>query len=414
MSDYAAKLRTLMQERDISGNALAARVPCNRSYIYRVASGQQQGSRKLARRLDEVLSAGGALVAAFEQNDARPDAALPDGAPDIARLTDWIDAMERRNLLALAGLGMIPWSAAESLRSTLARIAGSSDSAADWQAAVSGYATAMFSIPPAKMLPDLLADLNEVSALAAAGHPDQDAMLQVAAALAAFTSMATYDCGYPARAFRWWKTAQDLADRSGYVPLRAWVRARRGADVLYGRRMTGPALALADDAIRITGGQPSAGLAEAYALRAAALAASGDPAARVSLDELRRTAGALPGYRETFTRGAGPGEWRDESRLRDAQTWTLVKLGDAAAARRAGQPCASPFTQMGVAVALAIEGKADDAIGHAVSTLSGLSDAENTLSVREKGHDVLAALPAGARTAPAARELRALTAGALR
>lgn len=60
---FAERLRALMDERGLSGNALARKVPCNPAYISRLASGKQQPSRNIVRRLDDALGAGGELVA---------------------------------------------------------------------------------------------------------------------------------------------------------------------------------------------------------------------------------------------------------------------------------------------------------------------------------------------------------------
>jgi transcriptional regulator with XRE-family HTH domain len=61
--DFAQALITLMDERGISGCELARRVYCDRSLIYRYRKGKQQPSAKLASKLDEVLGAGGELMA---------------------------------------------------------------------------------------------------------------------------------------------------------------------------------------------------------------------------------------------------------------------------------------------------------------------------------------------------------------
>src|SRR6266702_5666396 len=60
---FAERLRALMDERGLSGNALARRVPCDPGYISRLASGKQQPSRNIAKLLDDALDAGGTLAA---------------------------------------------------------------------------------------------------------------------------------------------------------------------------------------------------------------------------------------------------------------------------------------------------------------------------------------------------------------
>jgi len=61
--DFAHALRALMDERGISGNALARRVHCDKGLISKYVNGKKQPSAKLARLLDEALGAGGELAA---------------------------------------------------------------------------------------------------------------------------------------------------------------------------------------------------------------------------------------------------------------------------------------------------------------------------------------------------------------
>jgi helix-turn-helix protein len=74
--DFAEALRALMDERGISGNALARRVHCDKGLISRLRNGKQPPSAKLARLLDEALGAGGALV------QAATSSAGPGTGPD--------------------------------------------------------------------------------------------------------------------------------------------------------------------------------------------------------------------------------------------------------------------------------------------------------------------------------------------
>lgn len=322
-------------------------------------------------------------------------------------IAEWMSSMERRNLLMLMGLGVAaPWPVAENLRTTLSRVAGASDSVTDWRETVEDHARAMPTTPPAQILPDLLSDINEVNALLEAGHPRQKEMLEVAAALAAFTSRAAYDVGQPGKAFRWWRTAQQLADKSEYAPIRAYIRAHRGRRVLLHNSEDAPrALKLANEAVNIAKDQPSRGLAEAQVLRMDVLAIQGSPQARAAFDEFSRIAERQPG--SPFW--AVP--WHVAYRIQDAQTRMYARLGDGDAAVRAGRTHPGPETQMYVAAGLVQAGEVDEGIGHAVTTLTHLDPVHDRLSVRQMGRDVLAVVPVQARTSTTAQELRALTLG---
>jgi hypothetical protein len=64
MDDFARTLRALMAERGTGVRALARQVPCDHALVSRLSSGQQAPSAGMARRLDEILGAGGRLAAA--------------------------------------------------------------------------------------------------------------------------------------------------------------------------------------------------------------------------------------------------------------------------------------------------------------------------------------------------------------
>lgn len=63
MDDFPGALSALMSEQGISASELGRRVPCDRSLICRLRSGKHGPSEKMARRIDEVLGAGGELLA---------------------------------------------------------------------------------------------------------------------------------------------------------------------------------------------------------------------------------------------------------------------------------------------------------------------------------------------------------------
>jgi hypothetical protein len=64
MDDFAGTLRALMAERGTGVRALARQVPCDHALVSRLSSGRQAPSAGMARRLDEILGAGGRLAAA--------------------------------------------------------------------------------------------------------------------------------------------------------------------------------------------------------------------------------------------------------------------------------------------------------------------------------------------------------------
>jgi transcriptional regulator with XRE-family HTH domain len=77
--DFGSRLAGLMTERGLGVRALARHVPCDAALISRLASGKQQPSAQIARRLDDVLKAGGELAGLAELTSS---AAAPDGFAD--------------------------------------------------------------------------------------------------------------------------------------------------------------------------------------------------------------------------------------------------------------------------------------------------------------------------------------------
>jgi hypothetical protein len=63
MGDFGGELQRLMTARGMGVRELARQVPCNPGYISNLRSGMKRPSPQIARRLDEVLDAGGVLVA---------------------------------------------------------------------------------------------------------------------------------------------------------------------------------------------------------------------------------------------------------------------------------------------------------------------------------------------------------------
>ncbi|HEY2577214.1 MAG TPA: helix-turn-helix transcriptional regulator [Streptosporangiaceae bacterium] len=105
MTDFGAELRRLMAERGLSQNETARRVPCNPGYLSKVAAGTKRPSVEIRARLDNVLSAGGAL-AAIEAGPAPADdtglielarraAASDVGSATVELLADAADSMCR-------------------------------------------------------------------------------------------------------------------------------------------------------------------------------------------------------------------------------------------------------------------------------------------------------------------------------
>src|SRR5450756_76460 len=76
---FGERVLALLEARGLSLRELARRVPCDASHLSRVVHGRKRASLRVAARLDDVLEAGGELVALAETAATAPDDAPEPG-----------------------------------------------------------------------------------------------------------------------------------------------------------------------------------------------------------------------------------------------------------------------------------------------------------------------------------------------
>jgi transcriptional regulator with XRE-family HTH domain len=91
MSEFGRELARLMEERGTGVRALARAVPCNPGHVSNVRSGRDRPSPEMAARLDEILRAGGALLALAPGNEAHVTADDELAALELARRAEVSD-----------------------------------------------------------------------------------------------------------------------------------------------------------------------------------------------------------------------------------------------------------------------------------------------------------------------------------
>jgi transcriptional regulator with XRE-family HTH domain len=74
---FGERVLALMEARGLSLKELACRVPCDASHLSRVVHGRKRPSLRVVARLDDVLEAGGELVALAETGGEAPDVPAP-------------------------------------------------------------------------------------------------------------------------------------------------------------------------------------------------------------------------------------------------------------------------------------------------------------------------------------------------
>ena len=255
-SSFGRELRQCRQAAGLSLRQLAARVGYDHSYLSQVERGRRPGSADLARFCDRELGTGSRLTGTYlRAHPERPAAVRPVGsglpAASLAAVWDGLAS-------ALAGVDCVE---------------------------VTGD---IRSVPPARLLPELLADLQLLQAQGPDGFGGRAAELSVLVA-ETLTGL-----GELRAARRWWSAGRAFADSSGEVSIRSLVRAREAISGLAERRPLPQLLELAEESLGLAQQIPASGV-QAHAARARVLAQLGRRAeAHRALQELLSCSDALP------------------------------------------------------------------------------------------------------------------------
>jgi transcriptional regulator with XRE-family HTH domain len=394
---FAPRMRELLAERGISYRALAARTFYAKSYLNDLAHGRKLPTAEIAERVDEALDAGGELAAM-----------VSSGGTD--------DSVQRRTLVAaLAGLGLAPVVERAAIARLMATAADRQPGRAtvdDWHEVAWEYGFTYLTAPRRELLDDLAADLAAVVALL--GTTTETASVcglsEAAGRLAGLIAMVCTDLGYGREARRSWLVARRLADDSGSMSTRTWVRGNEAVLGLYAQRPLPVVLELADRGLELAGDANVGGAATLASARAQALALLGDQRAAMhelgrvrdrydrlptDLTDQRRSAFAQPTTRLRHTESfvyAHAGRTTDAY---DAQDQALALYASAAGVGRSQ-------VQLHRAACLVRDGAIDEGIDHAAATLDELGDQARGQFVLTVAEAVHAAVPAGERRRSAA------------
>lgn len=329
---FGEALRQLMDERGIGVRALAREVPCDAGHMSKVCNGHKGVSERTARRLDEILDAGGQLVALARTTADEDDPAGTVGGTNTHN-PDEDDEMQRRTLLqALAALGVTSAPAVEAIqhiRFSVDRAIGGADDRHldDWEETVAEYGYAYTALPPHRLLKDLAADLVAVQqsdSRSTAGR--LPAWHRVTGGLAALMAKTLSNLGEPRLARDWWRTAQHAADTSGDRDLALWVSGERLMHGLYDGRPPMILLRTANQVVERTSAAPCRGLADVRSVRAQLLALNG-PAGRAE-GELRACEEIFEQLPAKVTADTQSVAGWAEDRVRYTEAWVYAHTGD--------------------------------------------------------------------------------------
>jgi transcriptional regulator with XRE-family HTH domain len=119
---FGDEVRRLLTERGLSQRKLAHSVPCDCGYLSKLIRGHKQPSRKMAARLDELLGAGGRLIACVSDSPSSAERtrarqlrmSIADPRPaDAGAISVTMPYLPGRLVIEISGLGANPAAAAD-------------------------------------------------------------------------------------------------------------------------------------------------------------------------------------------------------------------------------------------------------------------------------------------------------------
>jgi transcriptional regulator with XRE-family HTH domain len=447
--ELGRRLRILRDRAGLSQQTLAERIAYSRARVSDAETAHASfPDRAFWRRCDDVLAARGALVRgcddflaarAQRRHDLRSQATLArrteaaaayardalDESAATPRLppTD-TDEVKRRQLLqalaSVAALGPADRHGGEVVRRNLELHAPSDVGDRDideWERTAAGYADEVAAVSPAVLLPQVLADISDVSRVLGGRVPGRarQRLLSVAGTLSAVAAVSSISTDQPQAARRWWRTARRLSEQSGDVALSAFVASQQAMLSLYTSHSPAVALALAEEAVTRFGGVDCPGTASALAARAQALAVLGRPADAVSaMAPLHSVFERLPA---DVTDNSASWFAYPEHTLRHTESFVYTYGGRRADALDAQDRVLTLYpahkhrsraqVQLHRAACLVLDGATREGLDHAATTMTTLPAAfQGDHLIQRIAHTVLAVVPSGAERLESTQELQ--------
>lgn len=380
-TSFTEVVADFMARRGITGRGLAGMIPYNPGGMSRILSGQRRCPPDVAARIDDLLGADGAIK--------RAAAAAPEPPPDAERI--------RRSLEDALSDGAAPPAVLD-----------------DWDATVARHGYRTRDTPSPLLLADLTADLADLR-LAIGRHRSASALPRLAVTASQISGLVVLTlikAGDRQAWRRWARTARHAASQGDDTAVLSWVIAQEAYGWYYARDMQ-EAIATAR-AAQDTGHRAGVGAALAAALEMRACAFTGDRAGASRAYAAAEQ--ALAGLTGDQLAASAFGYSESQLRFHAGSAW--VTLGDttaaAEAATRAIELCAPgdytdwALSRLDLAACHAIDGDADSAIAYAAETLRALDPPRRLGIISDRARDLLASLPAAARTLPAARDVGGL------
>ncbi|MFA1551333.1 hypothetical protein [Actinomadura chokoriensis] len=320
----------------------------------------------------------------FSTGQAREASSRHDPAHDFED-----DDMKRRALLSLFATTAVaaPFGhEAERLRAaltgTLTTEATTRDADA-WARTAFDHAHEIDRVPPAELLPDLLADFAELNLHITRAHGHvRSRLVDTAAQLAALTAYELTVVGDPRGARRWWRTAAQAADESGNQDTSSNVRGKAAVLSLYTGVPELAAVEAAEETIALSS-RPSSGLASAHSAQAQAFAQLGRlDEAKQALNDLTRVFQGLPA---AVTKDKTSAWGWSEQRLHHVASYVHTHAGDLDRAQAAQDSATALYPADSFLARAQIElhraggliriGDTDTGAGHVVDVMTAIPSA---------------------------------------
>jgi hypothetical protein len=348
-------------------------------------------------------------------NHASLSAIQPSGLEPAAE-------MARRAFLGLSGATILalatPGLPLELIRQGLTAVTEERAEAtiSEWEAVITQCGLDYFTTSPTELLESLMIDAVAIqqAILHESAEDDRRALHRIAAVLAAYVALTVGNLGQVSQAGRWWRTARMLADRSGDVPIRAWIRGQEVVRALYEKRPPERVLRLAAEAELVAVDAPPASLPELIGGKAQTLAILGrEVEAEAALDRLRGVCAELPSLMMNEKRSLFA--WtQDQLRYTESLVYShLGKVDEAEEAQSKAVALYPPWYRRGPvqielqrALCLVRAGDSVAGVSHAQTVMDGLPREQHNRPIIDLGHKVLAGVPAAQREARQVMEFR--------
>jgi transcriptional regulator with XRE-family HTH domain len=385
VDSFGTALLVMRKAAGLSQAALAKRASLSKPHISHLETGERLPTADAAEAVDKALKAGGVLVelASYERG----------GGDDMRRRAILSTISAAASVGTLAG----PHALADMVRHGLLDAAGAGE---DWDAVVDDSKRRLVADPSplfgAALLTNLMILRQQITE-----HTNRD-LLRSAASLGTIYGLWLGNQSQLGGAHHWYRSAGTLADRSGDVDVRSWVRGRAAARGIYEGWTVQQTINTAGQALAATS-RPTLGALEAHAAQMTVHALTGDVRqGRAAAGAMDRVAAALPaGGEDARARALAMRafmECRFPGELDEAE-----RVCDEAEAALAAWPTWLLETRVYRGRAMVAAGDVAGGLAYALAAVRELRHDVRVISVAVR--DVCSAVPAGYRS-PEYDELR--------